>query len=128
MTFSQVSSVSSNQSIVKSVRCVRISPADRSSNSNTFCMKICSSLSMAPVSPPVSTIMRISSSQICSSVSLGSIPSILSTAFVETDKSHTIGLNKTEIPLTIPDTLRASASDFFMAILLGTNSPKISVK
>lgn len=34
----------------------------------------------------------------------------------------------TTLPLTIPDTLRASASDFFMAILLGTNSPKISVK
>ena len=38
------------------------------------------------------------------------------------------GLNSTEIPVTTPDTPSASASDLFMAIRLGTSSPKISVK
>ena len=56
------------------------------------------------------------------------MPSSLRTAFVEIESSHTIGLNSTEIPLTTPDTPSASASDFFMAIRLGTSSPKIIVK
>ena len=128
MVFSHSSSESSIQSMVRSVRCVTISAAVRSSNSKTFWMKSCSSLSMAPVSPPVSTIILISSSLTRSSLSLGSIPKSLRTALVETERSHTTGLNKTDIPLTIPDTPRASCSDLFMAIRLGTSSPKIRVK
>ena len=37
-------------------------------------------------------------------------------------------LNKIEIPVTNPEIPIASSSDFFIAILFGTNSPKTNVK
>ena len=49
-------------------------------------------------------------------------------AFVDIERKDTIGLNKMEIPLTNPEILIASSSDFFMAILFGTNSPNTNVK
>ena len=47
---------------------------------------------------------------------------------VDIERNETIGLNKIEIPVTNPEILNASSSDFFIAILFGTNSPKTNVK
>ena len=47
---------------------------------------------------------------------------------VEKDRNHTMGANRVEIKLISPEIPRASCSDFFMAIRLGTSSPKIRVK
>ena len=83
---------------------------------------------MAPFSLPASTISRISSSLTWSSASLGSMPMSRSTVLVEKERNHTMGANRVEMKLTRPEIPRASSSDFFMAIRLGTSSPKIKVK
>ena len=128
MVLSHSSMVSSSHKMVRSVRCVAISPAVRSSNSNTFWINCFSSWSMVPFWVPTSTIMRISSSLTVSSSALGSMPSRRSTALVEMVKNHTMGAKSVAMLEMRPEIPSARASALRMATRLGTSSPKIRVK
>ena len=70
----------------------------------------------------------MSSSDTGSSFSCGSIPTILSTALVDTVKNQIIGLSTAVKNEITPQTEFASFSLCFIAIRLGTSSPKIRVK
>ena len=70
----------------------------------------------------------MSSSETGSSFSRGSMPISRKTAFVETVKNQIIGFNTAAKNEIMPQTPFASFSLCFMAILLGTSSPKIRVK
>ena len=122
------SAVSSTHSITMSVRWIITSPAVMLSNSKMFSIISFSPAWMAPFSSPMSTIMRMPSSDTSSSSSLGSICTRRSTAFVETVSSQMSGRMTAARKATTPQVKRATCSLFFMATRLGTNSPKTSVK
>ena len=98
------------------------------SNSKMFSIISFSPAWMAPFSSPMSTIMRMPSSDTSSSSSLGSICSSRSTPFVETVSSQITGRMTAARKATTRQVKRATASLFFMATRLGTSSPKIRVK
>ena len=87
-----------------------------------------SSSSIAPASLPASTINRISSSVTSSSSSSGLMPRRRSTPFVDTVRSHTMGAKSVDTNETRELMGSTSLSAFFIANLLGTSSPRTSVK
>ena len=128
MVCSISSAVSSAQSITISVRWTITSSAVVLLNSKIFSIISFSPDSMAPCSSPISTIMRMPSSDTSSPSSLGSICTRRSTPLVETVKSQMSGRMATDSALTTPQAKRATGSLFFMAMRLGTSSPKTRVK
>ena len=104
-----------------------ISDTVLSLNSKTLFIISLSSLSIAPFSSPTSTIILISSSVTVSS-SFAETPKILETIFVEKVKNLTNGAVAIDIAFITPIVPNAIFSEFFIAILFGTNSPNINVK
>ena len=94
----------------------------------TFFISFFSPLLIEPASSPSSSIMIISSSDTSSALSFGSIPHSRSTAFIETVSSHITGFKTDDIPIISPLTARAMLSERFIALRLGTSSPRTSVK
>ena len=95
--------------------------------SNTLFISSFSSSSIEPFSSPTSTIILISSSVTISS-SFSLTPNILDTKFVEAVNNFTNGAVITDIVFIIPIVKYANFSQYFIANLLGTSSPKTKVK
>ena len=102
------SSVSSAHSSTMSVRWTITSSATVSLNSKTFSIISFSSRSMAPCSSPMSTIMRMPSSETSSSSALGSTPIRRSTPLVQMVSRAMKGLMTTERIRITPPAMRAT--------------------
>ena len=111
-----------------SVRWIITSSAVVLLNSKMFSISSFSEDSMAPRSSPRSTIMRISSSLTSWLSALGSMPSSRSTPLVDLDSSQITGRNTAATADTAPRVNRATPSVFFMAMRLGTSSPRTRLK